>query len=91
MQSEFTCNPPPITLLSAARGAVAQLGERSVRNAEVEGSIPFGSTNKKNSNSPSIGRRFFFSCAHSTIGPYSIPLSFEMSLCCSLGAVSANS
>ena len=27
-------------------GAVAQLGERSVRNAEVEGSIPFGSTNK---------------------------------------------
>ncbi len=25
-------------------GAVAQLGERSVRNAEVEGSIPFGST-----------------------------------------------
>ena len=29
------------------RGAVAQLGERSVRNAEVEGSIPFGSTNAK--------------------------------------------
>ncbi len=30
---------------SAAQcGAVAQLGERSVRNAEVEGSIPFGST-----------------------------------------------
>ena len=27
-------------------GAVAQLGERSVRNAEVEGSIPFGSTFK---------------------------------------------
>ena len=26
------------------RGAVAQLGERSVRNAEVEGSIPFRST-----------------------------------------------
>jgi hypothetical protein len=25
-------------------GAVAQLGERRVRNAEVEGSIPFGST-----------------------------------------------
>ncbi len=25
-------------------GAVAQLGERSVRNAEVEGSIPFRST-----------------------------------------------
>jgi hypothetical protein len=30
-------NDPPI-------GAVAQLGERSVRNAEVEGSIPFRST-----------------------------------------------
>ena len=28
-------------------GAVAQLGERSVRNAEVEGSTPFGSTNKQ--------------------------------------------
>ncbi len=26
-------------------GAVAQLGERSVRNAEVVGSIPIGSTN----------------------------------------------
>ncbi len=26
------------------RGAVAHLGERCVRNAEVEGSIPFGST-----------------------------------------------
>ena len=26
-------------------GAVAQLGERSVRNAEVEGSIPFRSIN----------------------------------------------
>ncbi len=38
------CNPLPIRVLSAARGAVAQLGERSVRNAEVEGSIPFGST-----------------------------------------------
>ena len=30
------------------RGAVAQLGERCVRNAEVEGSIPFRSTNKIN-------------------------------------------
>ena len=27
-------------------GAVAQLGEHSVRNAEVEGSIPFGSTSQ---------------------------------------------
>ena len=25
-------------------GLIAQLGERCVRNAEVEGSIPFGST-----------------------------------------------
>ena len=33
------------------RGAVAQLGERCVRNAEVEGSIPFRSTN---STSPNI-------------------------------------
>jgi hypothetical protein len=29
----------------ALRGAVAQLGERRVRNAKVEGSIPFRSTN----------------------------------------------
>ena len=28
-------------------GAVAQLGERCVRNAEVRGSIPLSSTNKK--------------------------------------------
>src|SRR5690606_40831649 len=28
----------------ASRGAVAQLGERRVRNAKVEGSIPFRST-----------------------------------------------
>ena len=28
----------------ALRGAVAQLGERRVRNAKVEGSIPFRST-----------------------------------------------
>ena len=41
------CNPLPIKVLSAARGAVAQLGERSVRNAEVEGSIPFGSTKQE--------------------------------------------
>ena len=31
-------------MVSGTRGAVAQLGERSVRNAEVEGSIPFRST-----------------------------------------------
>ncbi len=30
----------------ALRGAVAQLGERRVRNAKVEGSIPFRSTIK---------------------------------------------
>lgn len=30
----------------AESGGVAQLGERSVRNAEVEGSIPFGSNSQ---------------------------------------------
>lgn len=42
-----------ITIVRGARaralelrdGAVAQLGERRVRNAKVEGSIPFSSTN----------------------------------------------
>ncbi len=28
-------------------GAVAQLGERLVRNEEVDGSIPFSSTNRR--------------------------------------------
>src|SRR5215216_4967965 len=32
-------------LCRAPRGAVAQLGERLVRNEEVSGSIPLGSTN----------------------------------------------
>ena len=31
---------------AAARGAVAQLGERLVRNEEVRGSIPLGSTTR---------------------------------------------
>ena len=37
---------PPGAMLESppARGAVAQLGERRVRNAKVEGSIPFRST-----------------------------------------------
>ncbi len=40
------------------RGAVAQLGERSVRNAEVVGSIPIGSTKSMNSNRR-LGGSFF--------------------------------
>ena len=35
-----------VAILSPAFGAVAQLGERCVRNAEVEGSTPFRSTEK---------------------------------------------
>src|ERR1700733_7608164 len=35
---------PPFTLRRLARGAIAQLGERVVRNDEVGGSIPPGST-----------------------------------------------
>ena len=35
---------PPLGYTSAPRGDVAQLGERRVRNAKVEGSIPFVST-----------------------------------------------
>ena len=34
----------PGAYIAASLGAVAQLGERSVRNAEVRGSIPLGST-----------------------------------------------
>ena len=33
-------------MYSAAYGLVAQLGERCVRNAEAEGSIPFESTRR---------------------------------------------
>ncbi len=39
---------------SFPKGAVAQLGERSVRNAEVTGSIPVGSTLLQNSTTSSI-------------------------------------
>ena len=42
-----------------ARGAVAQLGERRVRNAKVEGSIPFRSTMNR-SNFVSMAR--FIAC-----------------------------
>jgi hypothetical protein len=35
---------PPAALQSVPVGAVAQLGERGVRNAEVRGSIPLRST-----------------------------------------------
>jgi hypothetical protein len=35
----------PSFIISLFIGVVAQLGERRVRNAEVEGSIPFHSTN----------------------------------------------
>ena len=34
--------------IALCRGAVAQLGERVVRNDEVVGSIPIGSTNSPN-------------------------------------------
>ena len=40
-----TCNPAlPFAILCATRGAVAQLVERCVRNAEARGSIPLSST-----------------------------------------------
>ena len=38
-------------------GPVAQLGERQVRNLEVEGSIPFGSTRSKLSERVSLWLR----------------------------------
>ena len=41
-----SCWPADCTI-STKHGAVAQLGERCVRNAEVEGSIPFRSTNAR--------------------------------------------
>ena len=54
-QKPDTSSPRPSVLKSAGfrtgksagpeHGAVAQLGERRVRNAKVEGSIPFRSTN----------------------------------------------
>ena len=40
----------------ALRGAVAQLGERRVRNAKVEGSIPFRSTNPLFLDDPTLSR-----------------------------------
>lgn len=45
-QTILQCLVPPSKFrrLSYRTGVVAQLGERSVRNAEVEGSNPFNST-----------------------------------------------
>jgi hypothetical protein len=45
-----------VALATAARnrGAVAQLGERRVRNAKVRGSIPLGSTNSFNGLEPTF-------------------------------------
>ena len=43
-------------LIKMIIGAVAQLGERSVRNAEVEGSTPFGSTISRENWSCWMGR-----------------------------------
>ena len=44
---ELAILSPPFAAKAAEQsGAVAQLGERCVRNAEVEGSTPFRSTGK---------------------------------------------
>ena len=40
-----TIAPPLVNAAHPLDGAVAQLGERVVRNDEVRGSIPLGSTN----------------------------------------------
>ncbi len=42
--ASFAGQKTDATLKSHVLGAVAQLGERCVRNAEVEGPIPFRST-----------------------------------------------
>ena len=49
--------PAPVSVETGGIGAVAQLGERCVRNAEVEGSTPFRSTSRKPVDSH--GRRAF--------------------------------
>ena len=52
---------PPIDMENVhdgPSGAVAQLGERSVRNAEVVGSIPIGSTNFFETVAPGARRKF---------------------------------
>ena len=40
------CSPSLLAIFEGILGAVAQLGERCVRNAEVEGSTPFRSTSR---------------------------------------------
>ena len=42
--SSFGCGFGPCLYTTMQQGRVAQLGERGVRNAEVEGSNPFAST-----------------------------------------------
>ena len=43
-RADASGHPPAAALESGILGAVAQLGERCVRNAEVEGSTPFRSS-----------------------------------------------
>ena len=45
-RSPFLDNRRPRHLYGTSTGAVAQMGERCNRTAEVRGSIPLGSTNK---------------------------------------------
>ena len=59
-------HPAEATPASSTTGAVAQLGERRVRNAKVEGSIPFRSTTHKGLDNV---QAFFF--AHVGFGPSS--------------------
>jgi hypothetical protein len=47
VHATFRAFPIPFSLIKwKSRGAVAQLGERLVRNEEASGSIPLSSTNK---------------------------------------------
>src|SRR5690349_5889033 len=48
---------PAATVPLPIPGAVAQLGERCVRNAEVRGSIPLGSTRLKDGEAPAEHRQ----------------------------------
>src|SRR6185312_12797783 len=48
-------------IVAARRGAVAQLGERDVRNVEVRGSIPLCSTNSNPQETP-VFCGFFVNC-----------------------------
>lgn len=72
---DFSLHTPWRSGIILCIGALAQLGERKVRNLEVRGSIPLCSTNSKASIHAGFDRvGVFFVCRKSCGGPLKVNL-----------------